>query len=401
MFNFFKKNKNSSLDEAFNKTLKDISDLDDWNDPKKLERYILDSCEQIVSTTKEIEAEKKEYRVVTNYLRDVDIIEKLPKEKYEKIESLAKTLVLLSKEKKNFLVREQRIKESDYNLIETSENEIEKTLERLRQNEIYQSKVKKDLNNLEGEKTSLEMERDNVRRAYSNSKVVSILLSVFFVISMISIFLIEYFFDVDITWYFFMIIIVFSVLFSMFFLWTSSIRLRKKRSIKYINRLIPLINSARMKYANVTNAINYVYNMYNVKSYANLSLIYENYKKEKRDRNLFVKNNQDMEIALDKFLSFISSIGLYDSSIWESRASAIIDKKEMVEVRHSLVSRRQKIREQINTNTKSVKLERDEIDKTMQEHNFFVPEILEIIHSVDKLCGLNQYKSKQDSLDDI
>lgn len=71
----------------------------------------------------------------------------------------------------------------------------------------------------------------------------------------------------------------------------------------------------------------------------------------------------------------------------------------MVEVRHSLVQRRQKIREQINTNTKSVKLERDEIDKTMQEHNFFVPEILEIIHSVDKLCGLNQYKSKQGNIE--
>jgi hypothetical protein len=43
---------------------------------------------------------------------------------------------------------------------------------------------------------------------------------------------------------------------------------------------------------------------------------------------------------------------------------------------------------------KAVKLERDEIDRIMQEHSFYVPEIIEIIQSVDRLCGLNQYKKR-------
>jgi hypothetical protein len=93
-----------------------------------------------------------------------------------------------------------------------------------------------------------------------------------------------------------------------------------------------------------------------------------------------------------EFLDFLNSKKLYDSKIWEYQARALIDPEEMVEVKHRLIKRRQKIRDQINHNTESVKLERDEIDRIMQEHNFFVPEILEIIHSVDKLCGLNQYK---------
>ena len=132
MFNFFKKKNNSDLDEAFQKTLTDIQNLDDWDDPKKLERYILDSCEQIVSTTKEIEAEKKEYRVVTKYLKDVDFIEKLQGDKSKKLKSLAKSLCEFTKAENQFKIRKKIIKESDYSLIETSENEIVKTLDRLK-----------------------------------------------------------------------------------------------------------------------------------------------------------------------------------------------------------------------------------------------------------------------------
>ncbi len=66
----------------------------------------------------------------------------------------------------------------------------------------------------------------------------------------------------------------------------------------------------------------------------------------------------------------------------------------MVEVKHELIQRRQGIRKRIQDNTVIVKSERDEIDKLMREHNYYVPEIMEIIQSVDKLCGLDQ-KSKR------
>ena len=53
-----KKKKEKELDEAFAKVTKELKDIDAWDDPKKLEHYILDSCEQIIGTTKEIKAEK-------------------------------------------------------------------------------------------------------------------------------------------------------------------------------------------------------------------------------------------------------------------------------------------------------------------------------------------------------
>ena len=62
----------------------------------------------------------------------------------------------------------------------------------------------------------------------------------------------------------------------------------------------------------------------------------------------------------------------------------------MVEVKHDLIQQRKAIRKRIQENTAAVKSERDEIDNLMREHNYYVPEILEIIQSVDKLCGLNK-----------
>ena len=53
-----RKKKNKKLDDAFAKVYQEIQTIEDWDDPKKLEHYILDACEQIIAITKEIEGEK-------------------------------------------------------------------------------------------------------------------------------------------------------------------------------------------------------------------------------------------------------------------------------------------------------------------------------------------------------
>ena len=87
-----KQNKNDKLDESFEKVISEIQKIEDWNNPKKIEHYILDSCEHIIATTKEIEALKAEYRVLTSYLEDIDKIKKLPKKDFSEISLVAKFL---------------------------------------------------------------------------------------------------------------------------------------------------------------------------------------------------------------------------------------------------------------------------------------------------------------------
>ena len=67
----------AKIDDAFNRVYSQIEGIDNWNDPKKLEQYILDSCEQIIASTKAMERQKMEYRIVTRYLNDIKAIENL------------------------------------------------------------------------------------------------------------------------------------------------------------------------------------------------------------------------------------------------------------------------------------------------------------------------------------
>ena len=99
MFDFFKskKKKENEIDAAFEKVTRELQSIDDWEDPKKLEHYILDSCEQIIATTKEIESERKEYKNVTAYLNDVTKIENLPEDKRNRLTEVANNVVELTK----------------------------------------------------------------------------------------------------------------------------------------------------------------------------------------------------------------------------------------------------------------------------------------------------------------
>ena len=91
-----KRKKEQEIDKAFAKVYQEIETIDNWNDPKKLEHYILDSCEQIIALTKEIEGEKTEYRIVTSYLTDIQTIEGLPEEMRQSIREAATNIEQLN-----------------------------------------------------------------------------------------------------------------------------------------------------------------------------------------------------------------------------------------------------------------------------------------------------------------
>ena len=94
-----------------------------------------------------------------------------------------------------------------------------------------------------------------------------------------------------------------------------------------------------------------------------------------------------MEFYNDKLERILGSIGLADDKIWLNQVNALIDKQDMSDCRHRLVVRRKKIRDRLEDHRRIVQEERDEIDRLMTRHEHYLPEIQEIIKSVDKLCG--------------
>lgn len=389
---FFKKkqNKNDKLDESFAKVISEIQKIEDWNNPKKIEHYILDSCEHIIGTTKEIEALKAEYRVLSSYLKDIDTIKSLPKKEFSEISLIAKNIEDLERSKKVYKDTEPKLTDEQFVLISEYEETIPETINRMQANEKYQSSVENDMRTLEAEKNEYEIERDDILKTNGLIRKFSVLLFVAFASFVLLIFVLKKSVEIDISLYLY--VILFAAAFAIFllFIFYSNNTKRNRKLIRDINKTISLLNVVRMKYANVTSAIEFEKDRFHVTTSMELHYLWDCYMEMVRAQEQYIQDNDDLEYFTGRLMRMLAKLELYDSKIWLNQIAALVHEDVMVKVKNSLLERRKKISDKITENTKSVKSERDEIDRMMKIHNYYVPEIIEIITSVDKLCGLKK-----------
>ena len=77
MFFFKRRKKEKTLENKFDELNEGILNEKDRENPHKVEHYVIERLEQMIETTKEIEDEKAEYKVVTSYLNDIQTLEGL------------------------------------------------------------------------------------------------------------------------------------------------------------------------------------------------------------------------------------------------------------------------------------------------------------------------------------
>lgn len=377
----------AKIDDAFNRVYSQIEGMGSADDPKKLERYILDSCEQIIASTKAMERQKMEYRIVTRYLNDIKAIENLPKEKAKDLRTTASKIVELEENLVNARAIQRNITEEQFQVISDDEEDMPEIINRFTSDEIYQAKLKRNLSYLEGEKSRWEIEREELRYQVKLFKRMALTIMVSFMTLLILLFTMSSATEVDISVWVFAVLFICAVSGFLVFLRQNKIAKEKKVAIIHLNQAISMLNVERMKYVNVTNSVEYSKDKYSVNNAAELQYVWEQYQDKVRDQIRYTENNEDLEFYSNKLENILGSIGLADEKIWINQINALIDRQEMADCRHRLVTRRKKIRERLDDHRRIVQEERDEIDRLMMSHEHYLPEITEIIKSVDKLCG--------------
>ena len=385
-----KRKKEQEIDEAFAKVYQEIETIDNWNDPKKLEHYILDSCEQIIALTKEIEGEKTEYRIVTSYLTDIQTIEGLPEEMRQSIREAATNIEQLNAARQAYEKATYQISEEQFMLMEQEEDDIPQTIHRLLDNERYQDKVRRDKNILEAQKNQWEIEREAITGERKILKRASVLLFLLYVTLLILLFVLQFMAKMDLTVGFLVLFFVGALGGAMIYFRSLYLQKQMRQATRNENQAISLLNVVCMKYVNVTKAVEYTKDKFGIHNSTELNYVWEQYTSAVREKEKFLRNNDDLEYFNGRLIRLLQRIDLYDRKIWLTQTTALIDDQEMVEIKHNLVKRRQKIRAHMEENRKIVQSERNEIDRLMTEHEHYVPEIIEIISSVDKLCGLDE-----------
>lgn len=388
----------AKIDDAFNRVYSQIEGIDSWeDDPKKLEHYILDSCEQIIASTKAMERQKMEYRIVTRYLNDIKAIENLPKEKAKELRNTASRICELENNLVNARSIQRNITDEQYEVISDDEADMPEIINRFASDEIYQAKLKRNLAYLEGEKSRWEIEREELQGQIKLFRKMAVAILASFMTLLILLLAMYNAAQTDISIWVFIVLFICAVSGFIVFVRQNTIARDNKVAIVHLNQAISMLNVERMKYVNVTNSVEYSKDRYFVKTSAELQYVWEQYQDKLRDQQRYIQNNEDLEFYNSKLERLLGEIGLADDKIWLNQVNALVDRQDMSECRHRLVMRRKKIRDRLDDHRRIVQEERDEIDRLMINHEHYLPEIQEIIKSVDKLCGTSSSSARKNA----
>ena len=88
------------------------------------ERYIENCCEQMIEADKEIERSRMEYRLVTEYLTDIEVIEALPNDSKRRLSKIAEKINNLSEQNRANTKSLGLISEERYRILLKNEAQV-------------------------------------------------------------------------------------------------------------------------------------------------------------------------------------------------------------------------------------------------------------------------------------
>ena len=354
------------------------------DDPLAMRNHVIDMCEQMIDISRELDDVRHEYEQVTEYLNDIQVVEGLGGEQRKKLEDVATQMTKLINVRNDYLNAEQKISDETFNQMEEMEAEIPAIIRRLKVNESDLETVKQDLNLLASEKIEWNVVRHESEEELEQLRKLSVVLLFSFGGIAVIVAIMSMMFE----WELVPLLIV-ALLAT---LAASYVMLRMQECNKDIkksdinkNHIISLENRIKIKYVNSKNAVDYTCNRFHVKDSKELTYNFEQYNEICKERERFKQTNEELDYYKIRLVKMLRSLNLYDAKIWLNYANAIIDKNEMVELKHELFSRRQFLRSRIDYNLKAISDMRKDVDLYVDKLGPKAGKVMTIVNRVDEL----------------
>lgn len=339
-----------------------------WKEPKERHRYIVENCEQIVETTRQMEEFVKEYEAVTAYLTDIQRIDGIPEENKGELLDAARNVLMLTRERHKYQTYENGLTKEQYRILEMNEEQIPDEVKKINEKEAYQISVNRDLKFLEAEKQSIRLDLEQVEeKQQSLTKVGGVLLLVSAAIFLVLIgFRDKWTFDPMVP--FLLTIILTSVALWILVKETFGNQYERKVLEKKRGKAIGLLNRVKIKYVNNQLSLDYSYNKYQIKSSSELTKLWEKYVQAKDMESRYKVNTQSLNFYCEQLIKELRKVQVRDPEVWIHQCVALLDNKEMTEIRHRLNVRRQKLRERIDYNTRMKEEGKKNLDEVVEQN---------------------------------
>ncbi len=325
-------------------------EVSNFTDDTQRTRYIESCLEQMKAASDEIDILNREYDSVTAYLNDTDEIERLPEHIRTPIQDCATKLLRLEKEFTNYTSKKDLLSGEDYALMERLEDEMPEGYEKLKKSEEYQKLIKEDMRRIEGEKQAYYFRKAELKGMLANIKGVFFICVVAAITCIIMLLILQFGFELDAQLGYLLTVGATAVAFTVLFVKNIDMQQEASKVEKSIGKLIHMHNTVKIRYVNNTNLLEYLYMKYNVDSSALLKELWDKYVSERAERERFEQTKYDITFYRDELLQHMRKLHIADPDIWIHQAEALVNRKEMVEIRHNLVERRQNLRKQMEYN---------------------------------------------------
>ncbi len=347
--------------------------------PEERRKFVEDCLGQMAEATEVMEKLSSEYNLVTDYLTDMEEVENLPREERLPLNEDAAHLVQLSGEQSQYNRRTSLMTDADFERMQKVEEEVEGAIKKLNAEERLRDLIKKDLARLEGEKHACQYRRRELRKLLGNARgMVAISISAMFVCMLVLLYL-QFALYMDTKVGYLLCVGLAAVSITVIFLKFSDARDELFKVEIKLNRLILLQNRVKIRYVNNRNLLDYLYLKYGIKDGKELNQLWEKYREEKEERRQFEETKSELAIYEKELVRKLNRYPLKYPRIWIRQPLALIDGKEMVEIRHGLITRRQSLRKQIDYNMKLAENASEEIKDLAKENPGYAKEIQGIV----------------------
>lgn len=314
--------------------------------------YIKDNCELIAENNRQMDEAKTEYQAVTSYLSDMQKIDRIPENQREPLEDAARNIINLTKERNKIQNRNSTLSDRQYRLFERYEIYIPKEMPAIKESEKYQAVIGQDMLHLEKERKSLDELQEDIISKQAYLKGIAVTTSVIVILLFLLFAILANYSEASFTIPFLLTVLMAMV--SALYIFMEARKNSASMQVVQVkkNRQIMLMNKVKIKSVNNRNYLEYIYSKYMVDNYEQLKAYWEEYVKMKDEARRYQSNTELLEFFHNQLIHELKKFNVTDTEIWIYQPTAILDSKEMVEVRHRLNVRRQKLRERIDTNSK-------------------------------------------------
>lgn len=356
----------------------------DIHDDEKRERYVRYFLEQMAEADKELELLGYEYSLVTAYLTDMEEIEALPAEVLTELAETGRRITRLEQERKELKGQKSRMTEAEYQKMERLEDEMPEASKKLREAEEYQVLIKQDMKRLEKDKQAYQIRREELEAGLGNLKGVFFIVFGALVICMVILVVLQLVFDINARFGYLVLALMAALSMALSIVRHNMMTGELEKADNAHNRLIQLQNTVKIRLVNNTNLLEYYKMKLQVESADALDYLWQQYGLEKEDRAKIEKAKSDLEYYYNLLVRTLRRYRIQDPNVWIHQAEALYDSKEMVEIRHGLIIRRQKLRSQMEYNSDIATTAQNEIKELVSLYPEYTKKILDIVAEYER-----------------